>query len=522
MNAPVSAPVEDGWRRLDRRLIHATALVAAGVAAGLAISVVVRELAHDTSAALVFPLAALGVLVVGAGGALVGWVAWRRTQYRVTVERVELRSAIITRKYKSIPRDRVRSVDLTANLLYRLLGVVKVEIGTGQHTRSGEQLVVEPVVRADADRLRAELLHGPATSGVAAAEHAPSLPSTAMAAASASAIAVLDWNWLRFAPVSVTTPLLGAAAFGTVLQFADYLGLREALFDEAGDQLRGTSIVVLVLVVAVLGIASGVTGSLLLFIVQWFGYRLDREPGGMLRMQRGLLTTRSLSLRESRVRGVELIEPLGARLLRGARLDVVASGLRTSDDKKRGNPKTLLPAAPRTVVGRVAAAVLREPVAPADEVRLIAHPVAARGKRLRRALAVVLVPVVVLVVLAILFDGPFWWLAVVVFVLGGAAGALLALDAYRNLGHGLTGRHLVARHGSPSRHTVALRRSGIIGFTIRQSVLQRRAGLLTVGVTTAANTGEYLVYDVADDEGLAFAAEAVPGLLAPFLDRGTR
>lgn len=509
----MSAPAEDGWRRLDRRLIHATALVASGVAAGLAISIMVRELAQETSAVLVFPLAALGVLVVGAGGALVGWVAWRRTQYRVTAERVELRSAIITRKYKSIPRDRVRSVDLTANLLYRLLGVVKVEIGTGQHTRSGEQLVVEPVVRADADRLRAELLHGPVEP--ATSEAAPDMPAAPVAGA--TGIAVLDWNWLRFAPVSVTTPLLGAAAFGTVLQFADYLGLQEALFDEAGDQLRGTSIIMLVLVVAVLGIASGVTGSLLLFIVQWFGYRLDREPGGMLRMQRGLLTTRSLSLRESRIRGVELIEPLGARLLRGARLDVVASGLRTTDDKKRGNPKTLLPAAPMAEVGRVAAEVLREPVAPADEVRLTPHPVAARGKRLRWALASALVPVVALVVSAVLFDGPFWWLAAVVFVLGGAIGTLLALDAYRNLGHGLTERHLVARHGSASRHTVALRRSGIIGFTIRQSVFQRRAGLLTVGVTTAANTGEYLVYDVAEDEGLAFAAEAVPGLLTPFL-----
>jgi len=53
---------------------------------------------------------------------------------------------------------------------------------------------------------------------------------------------------------------------------------------------------------------------------------------------------------------------------------------------------------------------------------------------------------------------------------------------------------------------------------VRSSPFQRRAGLVTIAATTAANSGEYFVRDVGTSEGLAMAADAVPGLLTPFLE----
>lgn len=96
----------------------------------------------------------------------------------------------------------------------------------------------------------------------------------------------------------------------------------------------------------------------------------------------------------------------------------------------------------------------------------------------------------------------------------------LALDAYRSLGHTLSGGYLVTRSGTLRRSTAALQRAGVIGWTVRQSWFQRRAGLVTVTATTAAGAGAYSVRDADASEGLLFAAEAVPGLLEPFLERG--
>jgi putative membrane protein len=94
---------------------------------------------------------------------------------------------------------------------------------------------------------------------------------------------------------------------------------------------------------------------------------------------------------------------------------------------------------------------------------------------------------------------------------------LLAVDAYRNLGHALTCHYLVTRYGAGARSTVALQRSGVIGWTVSQSLFQRWAGLVTVTATTAAGHGGYPVIDVPTADGLAIAERAVPGLLGPFL-----
>jgi putative membrane protein len=66
---------------------------------------------------------------------------------------------------------------------------------------------------------------------------------------------------------------------------------------------------------------------------------------------------------------------------------------------------------------------------------------------------------------------------------------------------------------------VALKRTDIVGWSISRSIFQRRAGLLTLGAATAAGENCYKVRDVAVSDGLAFAEEAVPDLLAPFLER---
>ncbi len=314
----------------------------------------------------------------------------------------------------------------------------------------------------------------------------------------------------------MTTPVLGAAAFGAVLQASDWFDLQGRVVHTVRDDLlAGLPAAGLVAALVAAGLLVGIVGSLGLFVEMWWRYRLTRE-NGTLRVHRGLLTTRSLSLEQRRLRGVDVFEALGARLLGAARVDVVATGLRTRSDRERSDPKTLLPPAPLAVAYRVAADVLG--ATSLSDVDIRRHPRAARARRLRRALAAVLGPVAVLAVLGLLFTVVLVHLAWIAAVVLTPVAVALALDAYRNLGHGLSGDHLVTRYGAGSRHTVALLRGGIIGWTVRSSPFQRRAGLVTIAATTAANEGEYLVRDAGESEALTLAARAVPGLLTPFLE----
>lgn len=212
------------------------------------------------------------------------------------------------------------------------------------------------------------------------------------------------------------------------------------------------------------------------------------------------------------------MEPLGVRLFGAARVDAITTGLAKDEESQGADHNTLLPAAPRPLAEVIAAEVLRERRTPTGA-PLTAHPRAARSRRLRRALGAVAVPVLTLAVLGAVLTPVLLWIALACAVVFLPLAVLLALDAYRALGHTVSGDYLVTRSGTVRRSTAALQRTGVIGWTVKQSCFQRRAGLLSVTATTAAGAGAYTAHDTDASEGLTFAAEAVPGLLEPFLER---
>jgi putative membrane protein len=494
------------WQSLDRRTVAVTVVLAIGVTLASAIPLAINMLGDGRAPGFVVTAVAAALILVGGLAAISGLLRWRHTRYRITGDRIELRFTLVVHRLRSIPRDRVRSVDLTANPLLRLFGLVKVQVGTGQQTTGSAHLVLNPVTRQRAVALRQELL------AVAAA------PDRA-AESGKRTLAQLDWSWIRYAPISATTVILGATALGGVLQLADWFGLRETILGEIGALLQGLPLPAAAGMLVAIGVGVGIVGSLALFIELWWGYRLLREEGGALRVHRGLLTTRSLSLEERRLRGVEVIEPIGARLLGAARVDAVAVGVRAKSGKEKSDPRTLLPLAPRSLAHRVAAGVLREPVSPTWSATFRPHPVAARGRRLYRAVGSALVVAGLLALSGLVLTPVLLDLAWVAVVVGVPVAVAVGLDAYRNLGHDICGDYMVARSGAVSRRTVALRRAGVIGWTITSSPFQRRVGLLTLVATTAANKGAYQIYDIGQSDGLRFADAAVPGLLTPFLDR---
>ncbi|MET8726161.1 PH domain-containing protein [Streptomyces parvus] len=499
-----AAPPAD-WHRLDPRTVLVTALVVAGVVSGAAIPVTLGLTRVFGFPAAVLQVLAGALLVIGvAAGA--DRVRWHRTRYRVGEERVDLHTGLLLVKRRSLARDRIRTVDLTANLMLRLLGLVTVRIGTGEQG-SESTLVLDPVTRAEGERLRLLLLERAATAS-------PGIHRE-------GELAVLDPRWIRYAPVSFVAPMLGGAAAGAVMQVSDWIGAQGQVIEWVGDRFRETPLLWTIIVLVLAALVAGVVGALGLWIEMWWNYRLEREAGGTLRVRRGLFTSRSISVEEARLRGVDLVEPLGVRLLGAARLDAITTGLAKDHEARNADHNTLLPAAPRTRADSVAADVLREPDTPTGAV-LTPHPRAARGRRLRWSLAAALGPVLILTLLGALLTPVLLWIALGCAVVAVPVAVALALDAYRALGHALSGRYLVTRSGTVRRSTAALERAGVIGWTVKQSVFQRRAGLLSITATTAAGGGAYTAYDTDASEGLTFAADAVPGLLEPFLERSPK
>lgn len=328
----------------------------AGAAGGVTLPVLLGLTALPEFLGDLRPRAALlvaGAVLVTAGAAGLEWLRLRRTRYRTGPDTVELHSGILLVNRRSLARERIRAVDLTAHPLLRLLGLVKVRIGTGERAGSGAPtLELNPVSRAEGERLRRELLDRTAEDTGGLSADGP--------------LAALERGWIRYAPLSFVAPTLGGAAVGAVLQVSDWLGLQGEVVHRVGELFRDTTVAVTVAVLVSAALLAGVVGSLGLWTEMWWNHRLEREPGGTLRVRRGLFTVRSISLEERRLRGVELVEPLGVRLAGAARVDAVATGMGQDADAQGDDLEVLLPAAPRGVAGEVVARVLRVPDPPTD------------------------------------------------------------------------------------------------------------------------------------------------------------
>ncbi|MFR9805804.1 PH domain-containing protein [Pseudonocardia sp. RS010] len=494
-------PDPAGWTGLDQRGVPVAGVLTTVAVAVLGASAVVAVAAREPE--LAGPVAlwtlAIALLLVGLAVAT-AYARWRCSRYRVTADRVELRTGVIVRRARSMAIERVRTVDVTAGPVLRAFGLVTLRVGTGQQRGRGEAtLRLRPVERMEADRLRTVLLDRMRSAG-----GPPAGPADGR-------IAELDPRWLRYGPLTAATPLFGVAVLTLLLALVDR-PLGGPLRDLPPAARIGLALIAILL--------GGAVVAFLVYAETWSGFRLDREPGSTLRVRRGVLTTRSISLEERRLTGVELVEPLGVRLAGGARVDAVATGLLVGSGSESTEHRTLLPTAPRRLAERVAALILGESRSP-TAAALRPHPPAARGRRLRRAALAVLPPVLALLVAGVA-TGATWLLVVagVLLVVGAPAGAAIALDTYRGLGHAVVGGYLVVRAGSLRRSTVALHLEGVIGWTVRQTVLQRRTGLVTLGATTAAGRGAFHAHDVDGREALRLAGEATPSLLGPFLASG--
>lgn len=438
----------------------------------------------------------LGIAVPVALGVL----RYVTTGYRITSGRIELRRGLLNRHVLSTPLDRVRTVDITAPPVHRLLGLTSVRIGTGTTSGGDEDRIdLDGLPVAQARRLRAELLH------LDAEESSPT----------PGAYAVLEFDpaWVRFAPLTSTGLVIAAGVLGVAAQGLNTVnGFErlhpERLADDAAQWSVWVAVPLALVGLAVLVSALSIGG----YVVTNWGFRLthtDAGRGGAWHLTRGLLTTRETTLDDARVRGVSVGEPLGLRLAGGGRAWAIVTGL----EQDTSGSALLVPPAPRAVVHRAAGAVLGS-VAPPDAA-LTGHGPRARTRRYTRAVGPAVLLLVLVLALVPLADAPLWAPALV--ALGVPVAVALAADRTRALGHALVAGHVVVRSGSLNRRRDALETDGVIGWNLRATWFQRRAGLGTLVATTSGGRQAVTALDVPEAMAIGLAHSAHPHLIGQFL-----
>lgn len=508
MTAPVAAePATDApadeWRRLDPRMliIHPVVELARALPALIGLLLAGQGSGHGSRWSLI----ATGII------AAMATLRWFTTRFRITATQIQLRHGLFRRRTVTAPLDRVRTVDVTAHALHRVLGLARVVIGTGTSDRKGRPaLTLDGLREADAARLRAELLHRTPASAASATAGAVAAP------VSDSEILRLPRSWVRYAPFTLSGALTAAAIAGFAWRVVSEAHIDPDRFGPLRDAIDHLSAAPLWRDVLELGSAAVVfiaVASTAGYVLAFWNFRLSRHPGGTLHVSRGLITSRATSIEERRIRGAEVSEPLLLRAVGGARTIVIATGLRVGHGAERGGTM-VMPPGPRDEAVRVAASVVGQSRPFATS--LLSHGRRARRRRFARAIAgSVAIAAAIGLIWRVAGVHNFGWLGGLVLV---ALSVPLAADRARSLGHALTGGYLVTRSGSLVRRRAALALDGVIGVNVRCTFFQRRAGLATLTATTAAGRQGYRVQDVAGPDAVALADVLLPGLLDEFLE----
>ena len=432
---------------------------------------------------VVLPAVLLALLV----GVPLALLSWWRFRYRVSGGRLELHSGVLSRSVRTIPLERVRGIQVTEPFLHRLLGLVRVEVDAAAGGAQSAELTLPAVTRRQADELREALLAaGPGDESAEPPVLYRATPDR-LAAAGVTSLSYL------FAP---------AAIVGVVVNLADDLpgGYVERAIEAAADRFPTDAIglALVGLAAAVLVLVSAATGSLL---VDW-DFTL-RDEGERLTAARGLLTRRVVHL--DRVRGADVRDTPLRRPFGLAAVTAIAAGV-----GGREGGTTLAPVLRRDELPAFLRAVDEHAASP--DSLLVPHPASARSRRLVRA------AVAPLVLLALFAALEVVWAAAVALV-ALAAAVPLARDRYRQLGHAFDGRRLALREGSLRRRWSELDPDAAVGFELRSSPGQRRAGLATLTVHLGQGAGSRRALDIGEEQATALLRRVRPRLFEPLRPR---
>ncbi|HWI75060.1 MAG TPA: PH domain-containing protein, partial [Baekduia sp.] len=424
-------PSVSGPRRLHFAAAIGEALGAIrDVAFPLLIGVVVGGSRSSASAIL---LGLAGAVIA----AVIGIVRWQATTYRVTDRALHFRSGVFSPDETVVPLARIQAVDTVTGPVQRLFGVTGLHVQTPGGGEEGD-VVLSALSSAAAAELRGALGHPDRGE---AHIHAR-LSSTGLLATALTA-----------PQLGVVLPVLGGV-FGA---------LQNGMIGEGETFVRGIDTVHEAAVVAAALLGAAFVLSFLGAVVAFSGFEV-RRVDDRLRIRRGLLQRRAISVPVGRIDGVQIVSsplrrPFGLVTLR---LEATSLGGRETA------ARTLFPLMRARNVEPFLARFAPEL---AGTLALAERP---PRRALRRYLTLPVTATALLAAAIVLAAPSAWPLAPVLLVIGAYAG----LDAYTLAGLSVDGpRVLLRTWRRGSSVPLVARRRRLQAHALSRNPLQRRAGL---------------------------------------------
>ena len=500
-----------GTHRANPLSVLAEALkMASGLVVLVAFALAGDFFAGDLGALVRLALAAAGIF---AACLLLGLAVWRTRTWELTAEGVRLCRGLswgpFGRRSLTIPYEHIHTVSMSSTLVERLLGLLTLDLDTGAAASEGDASKISGLRASEADVLRAELFR---RRRVVAGQVGEGEKCDAASAADPAErpLATFSLAGRELALAAASQMSAGSQALALVVLLVNGANqlIEWGLLDVVGrgdELMAGLSPAIVPVVLAFLATALllGAAVSFVVNLVRYAGYRVERFEDRVV-VEHGLLSRSSRALATGRVQHVAVRQGVIRQIIGYAE---VTAQVVAAPGEKDGEPSGSVLLHPFIRVGDVDAFLAE--VLP-DYAGVLGHAALGRLGHAARRRAVVRAVVWWPFATAIFF-GAHWlfglsgllesagWLmrpalvaAVVlcaVLLAGFVADALRAWGAAR-FGH--TAHDLVLVTGGLTRLTVIAPRARLQRMELRVSPLQRRVGVATLSVRTAAGDADGL------------------------------
>lgn len=516
-----------------------------GVAFGVSLVAIVRTVGGNVAKDLPGVIAIASAIV--ALSVVSSVITWRTRTWELTDAGIMLRSGLVTSKQLQVPYEHIHTVNMSSNLVERVLGLMTLDLDTGAASSEGEATRIRGLQAGMAEALREELfrrkaamladqgLDARAAAADASAEADDGASPTAPAP-SPDACYTLTTAQLVFAALTEARVVAQAAAFLILIVQGINLLQESALVnlsDVAGDiaVLPVALLVGAVALLLALALVVGFAVSFVMSLIGFAGYRAERA-GGRISVERGLLSRTSHTVALERIQSISIRQGIIRQLIGYAEVRAsVVGAIGSSDETSTADGVVLHPFIRLTEVdaflasiapdfsvvktGRVCFDPSSEEL---EEIGLVRLPRAAARRLAFRtamkslALAVALAGAGVFLA-HVLLAGESWSMVrlsigALLVVMGVAVVARMILSAvlrYRDSRIGHDRARLVMVVGGVKRRTEVVLRARLQHATASASPFQRRAQVATFMTRTAA-TGDLVLRDVSAADADALLA----------------
>lgn len=424
---------------------------------------VLTSVLQDARVALGGLLVWFGFLLAAVLAVVLAGIHWHRFTFHVEGGSIRVEQGLLVRKTTRLSSERIQSVDTKANLLFRILGLVTLDIhtaGRGQEPEVSIPALTEDDARELTIALRSSHGRAERRDDEGVLEGVPETRGPVWRLSGSDLAIVAATSSAGLLMLAFIGPLFAAflpqAADGALGAFLESLG---------GIQL----VLVSVAAFSLLLVASWLIGAVATALQYW--EFVTARADGEVRVERGLLQRNTRNVPLDRVQAVRLTEGLLRQMIGRVTVGVDAAGIGSGGDL---GPTVLHPLLTSVEARRFCDAMLPGHAQP--ELR----PLPARSLR-RYVVRAVVLPLIFAVPVSFLV--PFGWFALVLPL----AAAGWGVWAFRDARWGVGGDVLVLRWRTIARSTALVRRRRVQSLGVSQHPLQKIAGLATLSVRVAAS-----------------------------------